>query len=74
MVRCRSKNGHQEGILCLKEIGLRAAQNFLTIIGSIIQGGEKGGGEPMWPSYDGSLSVDLDNSLQFKISSKTFWD
>ena len=44
MVRCRSKNGHQEGILCLKEIGLRAAQNFLTIIGSIIQGGEKGGG------------------------------
>ena len=35
MVRCRSKYGHQIGIICLKEIGLRA-RNLLTILGSIV--------------------------------------
>ena len=34
VVRCGSKNGYQKGIMCLKEIGLRA-QNMIIILGSI---------------------------------------
>ena len=35
VVRCGSKNGHQKGIMCFKEIGLHAP-NVLTILGSIV--------------------------------------
>ena len=35
VVRSGSKNGHQKGLMCLKEIGLRT-QNMLTILQSIV--------------------------------------
>ena len=35
MIRCGFKNGYQKGIVCFKEIGLRA-QNMIIIIGSNI--------------------------------------
>ena len=35
VVRCGSKNDHQKGIVCLKEIAL-CAQNLLPILGSIV--------------------------------------
>ena len=57
MVMCRSKNGHQKGIMCLQEIGLRA-QYLLTILCSIVN---MIGGTFVATSY-GSLSVDFDNS------------
>ena len=34
VVRCGFKNRYQKGIMCLKEIGLRA-QNMISILGSI---------------------------------------
>ena len=42
-VRCRSKNGHKKH-MCLKEIEL-SAQNVLTILNSIVNIVERGGGE-----------------------------
>ena len=54
---CRSKNGHQKGIMCLQEIGL-SAQYLLTILCSIVN---MIGGTFVATSY-GSLSVDFDNS------------
>ena len=35
MHRCGSKNGHRNGIMFLKEVGL-CTQNVLTIVGSIV--------------------------------------
>ena len=35
VVWCGSKNGHQKGITCSKEIGVHA-QNMITILGSIV--------------------------------------
>ena len=35
VVRSGSKNGHQNGLMCLKEIGLRT-RNMLIILGSIV--------------------------------------
>jgi hypothetical protein len=66
VVRCRSKNGCQKDMMCLKEIGLHAQTCWPFIPDSIVN-------IKMRPSY-GSLSVDFDNSEQVKISSKTFWE
>ena len=44
VIWCGSKNGHQKGIMCLKEIGHRA-HNMITIPGSIVNiivGGGRG--------------------------------
>ena len=35
VVRCGSKNGHQKGIMCFKEIGLHV-QTLVTTLSSIV--------------------------------------
>ena len=42
VVKCGCENGHHKGIMCLKEIGVRA-QNMITILGPIVNTNLGGG-------------------------------
>ena len=69
LVRCESKNRHKKGIMCLEEIGLRA-QNLLTILGSVVNISEGGGGRggPIWP-LNGHNNLHFDNEPVIHMNS-----
>jgi hypothetical protein len=65
VVKCGCENGHHKGIMCLKEIGVRA-QNMLTHSKLHSQ---HDWGEPIWPLNEhGNLHVDIESD--FPMSSK----